>query len=98
MGEPGAEPTARWDGHTTDGRSGSALVGGGPGMTVAFGVVSPMPTPPAPRAGVTRSGISRGSSCGRGGRVGEVGGVPAVRPEKADTGRTSSALPWRSEL
>lgn len=26
-------------------------------------------------AGVTRSGISRGVSCGRGGRVGELGGV-----------------------
>lgn len=48
------------------GGGGSARLGGGPrGAAVGD-------------AGVTRSGISRGVSCGRGGRVGELGGVVLV--------------------
>lgn len=46
------------------GGRGSARLGGGPRGAAAEG-----------DAGVTKSGISRGVSCGRGGRVGELGGV-----------------------
>lgn len=49
------------------GGGGSARLGGGPRGATAVG-----------DAGVTRSGISRGVSCGRGGRVGELGGVVLV--------------------